>query len=82
MLVKSVFTAANILIVAPVVGAVLAVIVVFVCAPILAVLLTRLAHCVAVTVPSAATVPTAVCPYAVFSVALRLAPTLVLTKPL
>jgi hypothetical protein len=82
MLVKSVLTAANTLIVVPVVGAALAVIAVFVCAPMLAVLLTKLAHCVADIVPAAETVATAVCPYAVFSTALRLAPAVVLTKPL
>jgi hypothetical protein len=82
MLVKSVLTAANTLMVAPVVGAVLAVIEVFVCVPMLAVLLTKLAQFVAETVPPVLTVASAVCPYAVFNTALRLAPTLVLTKPL
>jgi hypothetical protein len=43
---------------------------------------TKLAHCVAVIVPAALTVLTAVCPYVVFQVALTLAPAVVLTKPL
>jgi hypothetical protein len=42
----------------------------------------RVAHCVAVIVPAAATVVNAGCPYVVFIVALILAPTVVDTKPL
>jgi hypothetical protein len=81
-LVISVFTAANTLISVPVVGAALEVIVVGWCAAMLVTVLTKLAHCVAVTVPPVLTVDNAVCPYVVFQVALTLALTVVLTKPL
>ena len=81
------FTAANTAIVVPAVGAVLAVIVVPVWLPILERVLTKLAHCVAVTVPAAATVPMAVWPQPelvapVLHVALTFAPAVVLTNPL
>ena len=78
----SALTFANTLMVRPVVGADLEVIVVGWWAAILVMVFTRVAHCVAVTVPAAATVLTAVCPYVVFQVALTLALTVVFAKPL
>jgi len=61
-LVRSALSAAKMPIVCPEVGADLAVSVVEVCVPAVAKLLTRLAHCVAVTVLAAEGFATAVCP--------------------
>ena len=86
-LVRSVLSAAKMLMVVPAVGAVREVSVVLVCDPMLAKVLTRLAHCVAVTVPAADTVLNAVCPQPlspdpVLQTSLTLALAVVLTKPL
>jgi hypothetical protein len=63
MFVRSVLIAAKTEIVLPATGAVLEVIVVPVCDPILELVLTKLAHDVAVTVPPTLTVLKAVCPH-------------------
>jgi hypothetical protein len=62
MLVRSVLSAAKILMVLPATGATLEVIRVPVWLPMLEMVLTKLAHCVAVTVAPALTVDRAVCP--------------------
>jgi hypothetical protein len=87
MFVKSVLRAAKIAIVDPAVGAVLAVIAVLVWAPILVIVLTKLAHCVAVIVLVALTVANALCPQPlslvpVDQMSLTLAFAVVLTNPL
>jgi hypothetical protein len=85
--VRSVLSAAKMLMVDPAVGAVLDVMVVPVWAPILAIVLTKLAHCVAVTVLVALTVDNAVCPHPlspdpVDQTSLTLAFAVVLANPL
>jgi hypothetical protein len=87
MLVKSVLIAAKIVMRSPAVGAVLAVIVVFVCAPMLTKVFRNEAHCVAVTKLVADTVASAGCPQPasadpVLQTLLTLAPAVVLTNPL
>jgi len=63
MLVRSVLSAAKILMVLPATGATLEVMAVPVWLPMLAMVLTKLAHCVAVTVAPVLTVDKAVCPH-------------------